>query len=84
MPTFLGNTCYNALNELEFGVNFIMKSKWILIGAIVQLVIGLLAIASFVVLSIGGENMTKWIITLFLAFALVVIGVIGIMNYKRR
>lgn len=61
-----------------------MKSKWVFIAAIVQLVIGLLAIASFVVLSIGGENMTKWIVALLLAISLFVIGVIGIINYKRR
>lgn len=61
-----------------------MKSKWNLISAIVQLVIGILAIVAFVVLSLSGENMTKWIITLLLAIAFVIIGVIGIIDYKKQ
>lgn len=61
-----------------------MKSKWNLISAIVQLVIGILAIVTFVVLSVSGENMTKWIITLLLAIAFVIIGAIGIIDYKKQ
>lgn len=61
-----------------------MKSKWNLISSIVQLVIGILAIVAFVVLSLSGENMTKWIITLLLAIAFVIIGVIGIIDYKKQ
>lgn len=61
-----------------------MKSKLNFICAIVQLIIGLLAITSFVVLSISGENITKWVITLLLAITLVVIGVIGIIDYMKR
>ena len=59
-----------------------MKSKWNLIASIFQLVIGMLAIAAFIVLDLGGENMTKWIITLILSIAFVVLGIIGIVDYK--
>lgn len=61
-----------------------MKSKWGLVSAIVQLIIGILAIVSFVILSASGENMVKWIVTLFLAIMFVIIGVIGIVNYAKR
>ena len=59
-----------------------MKKKWRLIASIVQLVVGLLAIAAFAVLAWNGESMVKWIITLLLAVAYVVLGVIGIIDYK--
>lgn len=59
-----------------------MNNKWRLFASVFQLVIGLLAIAAFVVLSTGGENMTKWIITLILAIAYVILGIIGIIDHK--
>lgn len=61
-----------------------MKSKGSLIVSIFQLVIGLLATAAFMISALNGENMTKWIITLILAVAYVVLGIIGIANYKSR
>lgn len=61
-----------------------MKSKWWLILSILQLIIGLLTIISFVILAIGGENMTRWILTLLLAILLVIAGIKGIVNYKSR
>ena len=61
-----------------------MKGKWQLIGSIFQLVVGLLAIASFVILGLSGENMTKWIMTFILAIGYAVFGVIGIIDYKSK
>lgn len=61
-----------------------MKSKWNLISPIVQLVVGVLAIIVFIMLAHDGEVMTKWIITLLLAIAFVVIGIIGIIDYKSK
>ena len=61
-----------------------MKRKWNLACSIIQFIIGIVAIAGFALLSIGGENMIKWIITLLLAIAFVVMGVIGIIDYKKR
>lgn len=61
-----------------------MNSKGSLIVSIFQLVIGLLATAAFMIGALNGENMTKWIITLILAVAYVVLGIIGIANYKSR
>ena len=59
-----------------------MKSKRNLIVSIFQLVIGLLAIVAFAILGFDGEDMTKWLITLLLAVAYVILGIIGIRDYK--
>ncbi len=61
-----------------------MKSKWYLIASILQLTVGALAIAAFAVLGAGGENMSKWIITLVLAAAYVVLGIVGIIEYRSK
>jgi uncharacterized membrane protein HdeD (DUF308 family) len=61
-----------------------MKSKWYLFSSIVKVVVGLLAIVSFVVMAIDGELETRWIITLLLAIFFVVIGVIGIIDNKKK
>ena len=55
-----------------------MKSKWYLISSIFQALIGLIAIIFFIILA------TKWIITLFLAIAYVVIGTIGIIDNIKK
>ena len=59
-----------------------MKSKLNLIASIFQLIIGVLSVLAFIVLGSGGENMTKWIVTLFLSIAFVVLGIIGIIDYR--
>lgn len=61
-----------------------MKSKWKLFASIFQLVIGFLAIASFVIIAFSGENVTRWIVTLILSIAFVVLGIVGIIDYKRK
>jgi hypothetical protein len=59
-----------------------MKSKWKLIAAIFQLVVGLVAVLSFIVLAANGENMTRWVVTFILSIAFVVLGIIGIIDYR--
>lgn len=59
-----------------------MKSKWQLFSSIFQLIVGILAVISFVILGFGGEDMAKWIVTLILAIAFIVVGIIGIIDYK--
>lgn len=61
-----------------------MKSKLSLISSVVQLIFGILAIMAFIILLINGEDMSKWIITLMLAVAFVIIGIIGIIDYKSK
>ncbi len=59
-----------------------MKSKWKLFSAIFQLTVGILAIFVFIILACNGEIMTKWIITLILAIAYIVLGTIELICYK--
>ena len=59
-----------------------MKSKWNLIAAIFQLVVGLVAVLSFIVLAAKGENMARWVVTFILSIAFVVLGIIGIIDYR--
>jgi len=58
-----------------------MKNKWQLAASIFQLVIGILAIAAFIVVAVNRENMLKWIPALILAIAFSVMGILGIKAY---
>ena len=60
-----------------------MKNRWWLISSVFQLVIGLLAVAAFCVLFLSGaETLSgKWIVTLALSVAYVVMGGIGIASH---
>ena len=60
------------------------KSKWNLIASTIQLVFGVLAVLSFAVIAASGENMLRWIPTLLLAIAFIVIGIIGIVDYRSQ
>ena len=59
-----------------------MKSKWQLFSSIFQLIVGISAVVFFAILGFNGENMTKWILTLIFAIAFVILGIIGIIDYK--
>lgn len=61
--------------------------KWPLIAAIMQLCIGMAAVAAYIVIAIGGEPLGKWTVTLLLAIAYIVLGAIGMIDWvkeKRR
>ena len=60
-----------------------MKSKWHLIASIFQLVIGVMAVVAFAVVGSNGENMTKWVATLLLSIGFIVLGVFGVLDYKK-
>jgi len=59
-----------------------MKSKRQLLASIFQLIVGLAVIISFAILGFSGENMAKWIVTLILSVAFIVLGITGIIDYK--
>lgn len=59
-----------------------MKSKWQLFSSLFRLIIGIAAVISIAILGFSGENITKWIVTLILAIAFIVLGIIGIIEYK--
>ena len=42
-----------------------------------------MAIIAFIIVGISDGNITKWIITLILSIAFVVLGIIGIIDYKK-
>ena len=58
-----------------------MKYAWKLIASIVQLVVGIAAIISHIIIAINGEAMLKWTVTLILAIGFVIIGIIGIVDW---
>ena len=60
-----------------------MKSKWQLFSSIFQLIVGVMSIIAFIIVGISDGNITKWIITLILSIAFVVLGIIGIIDYKK-
>lgn len=61
-----------------------MKSKWQLFSSIFQLIIGVVAIVSFMIIGISQESLAKWIVTLILSIAFVVLGIIGIIDYTSK
>ena len=58
-------------------------SKWRLFSSIFQIVVGIAAIIAYIVIAASGEPLGKWSVTLLLAIAFVVIGVIGIADWKK-
>lgn len=60
-----------------------MMRKWKLAASVFQLVIGVLGVAAFIVLAVNNESMTRWIVTLVLAIAFAVMGVIGIVDSRK-
>ena len=58
-------------------------SKWRLFSSIFQIVGGIAAIVAYVIIAASGEALGKWTVTLLLAIAFVVIGVIGIIDWNK-
>ncbi len=58
--------------------------KWYLFASVFQLIIGVLAVAAFVVLWVGGEDMRRWIVTVLLSVAFAVMGISGIVTYCKN
>ena len=58
-------------------------SKWRLFSSIFQIVVGIAAIIAYIVIAASGEPLGKWTVTLLLAIAFVVIGAIGITDWKK-
>ena len=61
-----------------------MKKNFSFIASIFEIVVGIFAIAAFIVLAINGEAMLKWIIALVLAVILMIAGLLGIIKYCRK
>ena len=52
-------------------------------SSIFQIVVGIAAIIAYIVIAASGEPLGKWTVTLLLAIAFAVIGVIGIADWKK-
>ena len=58
-------------------------AKFQLICAIFEIVVGVLAILSFVFIIIDeSENASKWMGTLFLSLGFILMGISGVIDYK--
>ena len=58
--------------------------KWSLFASIFQIVVGIAAIISYVVIATSGEAVGRWTITLLLTIAFVIMGVIGLVDWKKN
>ena len=54
------------------------------ISSIFQLTIGVFAVFAFLMLGFSDEELTRWIITLILAIVFIILGFIGIIDYKKK
>ena len=57
--------------------------KWNLFAAIFQILFGIAAIIAYIFVAASGEPLGKWTITLILAIAFVVMGVINTISYVK-
>ena len=57
--------------------------KWNLFAAIFQILVGIAAIIAYIVIAASGESHGKWTITLILAIAFVVMGIMNVVDYAR-
>ncbi len=60
------------------------KDIWFFAASIVQLVIGIMAIAAFLILAIGGEEIAKWIPAFLLAIVLVVSAAVNLAEWRSK
>lgn len=57
--------------------------KWNLFAAIFQIVVGIAAIVVFIIVAASDDPIGKWAVTLILAIAFLVMGVIGLVDYVK-
>lgn len=58
--------------------------KWPLIAAIIQLCVGIAAVAAYIVIAVCGEPLGKWTVTLILALVFIVLGIMGIADWAKE
>lgn len=58
--------------------------KWQLFTSLFQIIVGLAAIAGYIVVAASGEPLGKWTVTLILAVLFVVMGIVGLFDAKRK
>lgn len=55
--------------------------KWSLCSSIVQIAVGIAAMIAYIIIAASGAPLGKWTVTLILAVAFVVMGVIGLVDF---
>ena len=58
--------------------------NWPFISSTIQLCIGIAAVAAYIVIAVCGELSGRWTVTLLLAIAFVVFGIIGITDWVKK
>lgn len=66
-------------NETDEG-----RNGWFLFFSILQLLLGAVGVATFVVLTVGGEGMVKWLPALVVSVIFAAAGVKGIRDYRKK
>ena len=57
---------------------------WHLFSAIFQIVVGIAAIVAYIFIAVSGEPLGRWTITLIIAVAFVIMGILGIIDYLKQ
>lgn len=58
-------------------------SKWYLFSSIFQVIVGIAAIIAYIVIAVSGQPLGKWTVTLILAIAFLILGAVGIAEWKK-
>ena len=59
-------------------------NKWSLFSSVFQIIVGAVAIIAYFIIAASGEPIGKWSVTLLLAIAYVVMGIIGVFDWKKN
>ena len=57
--------------------------KWNLFAALFQIIVGIAAIVAYIIIAVSDEPIGKWTVTLILAIAFVVMGIISFIDYLK-
>ena len=60
-----------------------IMNKWRLFSSIFQIIVGIAAIIAYGLIASDGEELGRWTVTLLLAIAFVIIGVINIVDWNK-
>ena len=55
--------------------------NWRLFTSLFQIIVGIAAIIAYVFVAVSSEPLGKWTVTLILAIAFVIMGIIGMIDY---
>ncbi len=59
-----------------------MKNKWKLVSSVIQILIGIIAVISYIIVWRSGENYKDYMGAVLLAVGFIIIGLIGLFDNK--